>query len=188
MEDDDPEDLYGSQEVAGESKDRPPLEVVDLTAETKVPTDRAEEETALENVEPLPVHEPLREIDPSAGHQVSGQCCIRSLGRIKKTTPYLLQTGMRRVQDTCNPGRQRHYPRPATIQTSAPILSESSDEESSNSNATWGWCSDSNDQGRAEQVARSQIIVRSGGSPSDQPGVRSGGGLKALGRSSSADL
>ena len=42
MEDDDPEDLYGSQEVAGESKDRPPLEVVDLTAETKVPTDQAD--------------------------------------------------------------------------------------------------------------------------------------------------
>ena len=39
MEDDDPEDLYGSQEVAGESKDRPPLEVVNLTAETEVPTD-----------------------------------------------------------------------------------------------------------------------------------------------------
>ena len=39
MEDDDPEDLYGLQEVAGESEDRPPLEVVDLTAETEVPTD-----------------------------------------------------------------------------------------------------------------------------------------------------
>ena len=39
MEDDNPEDLYGPQEVAGESKDRPPLEVVNLTAETKVPTD-----------------------------------------------------------------------------------------------------------------------------------------------------
>ena len=74
MEDDNPEDLHGSQEVAGESKDRPPLEVVDLTAETKVPTDGAEEEPAPENVEPLPVHEPLWEIDPSAGHQVSGQC------------------------------------------------------------------------------------------------------------------
>ena len=95
MEDDDPDDLYGSQEVAGESKDRPPLEVVDLTAETEVPTDRAEEAPALENMEPLPVHKPLREIDPSAGHQVSGQHCIRSLGRIRKTAPYLLQTGMR---------------------------------------------------------------------------------------------
>ena len=42
MEDDDPEDLYGSQEVAGESKDRPPLEVVALTVETEVPTDQAE--------------------------------------------------------------------------------------------------------------------------------------------------
>ena len=39
MEDDDPEDLYSPQEVTGESKDRPPLEVVDLTAETEVPTD-----------------------------------------------------------------------------------------------------------------------------------------------------
>ena len=38
MEDDDPEDLYGLQEVAGESEGRPPLEVVDLTAETEVPT------------------------------------------------------------------------------------------------------------------------------------------------------
>ena len=90
MEDDDPEDLYGSQEVARESEDRSPLEVVDLTAETEVPMDRAEEEPAPENVEPLPVREPLQEIDPSAGHQVSGQRYIRSLGRIKKTTPYLL--------------------------------------------------------------------------------------------------
>ena len=105
MEDDDPEDLYGSQEVAGESKDRPPLEVVNLTAETEVPTDQVEDELALENVEPIPVRKPLWEVDPSAGHRVSGQCCIRSLGRIKKTTPYLLRTGMRRVQDTCNPGR-----------------------------------------------------------------------------------
>ena len=105
MEDDDPEDLYSSQEVARESEDRPPLEVVNLTAETEVPTDRAEEEPTLENMEPLPVCEPLWEIDPSAGHRVSGQHCIRSLGGIKKTTPYLLQTGMRRVQDTCNPGR-----------------------------------------------------------------------------------
>ena len=87
MEDDDPEDLYGLQEVAGESEDRPPLEVVDLTAETEVPTDRAEDEPALENVEPIPVHKPLQEINPSAGHQVSGQCCICLLGRIKKTTP-----------------------------------------------------------------------------------------------------
>ena len=39
MEDDNPEDLYSSQEVAGESKDRPPLEVVNLTAETEVPMD-----------------------------------------------------------------------------------------------------------------------------------------------------
>ena len=188
MEDDNPEDLYGSQEVARESEDRSPLKVVDLTAETEVQTDRAEEEPAPENVEPLPVHEPLREIDPSAGHQVSGQRCIRSLGRIKKTAPYLLQTGMRRVQDTCNPGRQRCYPRPTAIQTSALVFSESSDEESSDSDATWGWCSDSNDQGRAEQVARSQVIVRLGEGPSDQPGVRSRGGPKALGRSSSAGL
>ena len=90
MEDDDPEDLYGSQEVTGESEDRPPLEVVDLTAETKVLTDQAEDEPAPENMEPLPVCEPLQEIDPSAGHQVSGQRCICSLGRIKKTTPHLL--------------------------------------------------------------------------------------------------
>ena len=90
MEDDNPEDLYGSQEVTEESKNRPPLEVVNLTAETKVPTDRAEDEPALENMEPIPVHKPLREIDPSAGHQVSGQRCIHSLGRIKKTAPYLL--------------------------------------------------------------------------------------------------
>ena len=68
MEDDDPEDLYGSQEVAGESEDRPPLEVVNLTAETKVPMDQVEDEPALKNVEPIPVHEPLWEIDPSAGH------------------------------------------------------------------------------------------------------------------------
>ena len=68
MEDDNPEDLYGSQEVAGESEDRPPLEVVNLTAETKVPMDRAEEEPAPENVEPLPVRKPLREIDSLAGH------------------------------------------------------------------------------------------------------------------------
>ena len=94
MEDDDPDDLYGLQGVARDSEDRPSLEVVDLTAESKVPTDRAEEAPAPENVEPLPVREPFREIDPSAGHQVSGQRCIRSLGRIRKTAPYLLQTGM----------------------------------------------------------------------------------------------
>ena len=57
--------------------------MVDLTAETKVPTDQAEDEPAPENMEPIPVCKPLREIDPSAGHQVSGQHCIRSLGRIK---------------------------------------------------------------------------------------------------------
>ena len=90
MEDDDPEDLYGSQEVAGESKDRPPLKVVDLTAETKVPMDRAKDEPALENMEPIPVCEPLQEIDPLAGHRVSGQRCICSLGRIKKPAPYML--------------------------------------------------------------------------------------------------
>ena len=39
MEDDDPDDLYGSQEVTGNSEDRPSLEVVDLTAESEVPTD-----------------------------------------------------------------------------------------------------------------------------------------------------
>ena len=38
------------------------------------------------------------------------------------------------------------------IQTTALVLSESSNEESSGSDATWGWCSDSNDQGWAEQV------------------------------------
>ena len=92
MEDDDPEDLYGSQEVANESEDRPPLEVVNLTAETEVPMDRAEDEPAPENMEPILVCKPLWEIDPSAGHRVSGQCYIHSLGRIKKTTPYLLQT------------------------------------------------------------------------------------------------
>ena len=68
MEDDDPEDLYGSQEVAGESEDRPPLEVVNFTAETEVPTDQAEDEPAPENTEPIPVCKPLQEIDPSAGH------------------------------------------------------------------------------------------------------------------------
>ena len=94
MEDDDPDDLYGSQEVAGDSEDRPSLKVVDLTAESKVPMDRAEEAPAPENVEPLPICEPLREIDPSAGHRVSGQCCIHSLGRIRKTAPYLLRTSM----------------------------------------------------------------------------------------------
>ena len=89
MEDDDPDDLYGSQGVAGDSEDRPSLEVVDLTAESKVPMDQAEEAPAPENVEPL------REIDPSAGHRVSGQRCICLLGRIRKTAPYLLRTGMR---------------------------------------------------------------------------------------------
>ena len=68
MEDDDPDDLYGSQEVAGDSEDRLSLEVVDLTAESEVPMDQAEEAPAPENMEPLPVREPLREIDPSAGH------------------------------------------------------------------------------------------------------------------------
>ena len=68
MEDDDPEDLYGSQEVTGESKARPPLEVVDLTAETEVPKDQAEDEPAPENTEPIPVRKPLQEIDPLAGH------------------------------------------------------------------------------------------------------------------------
>ena len=59
MEDDDPDDLYGLQEVAGDSKDRPSLEVVNLTAESEVPMDQVEEAPALENVEPLPVREPL---------------------------------------------------------------------------------------------------------------------------------
>ena len=95
MEDDDPEDLYSLQDVTEESEDRPPLEVVNLTAETKVPMDRVEDEPAPENMEPIPVCKLLQEIDPLAGHQVSGQCCICSLGRIKKTAPYLLQTGMR---------------------------------------------------------------------------------------------
>ena len=54
MEDDDPDDLYGSQEVAGDSEDRPSHEVVDLTAESEVPTDQVEEAPAPENVEPLP--------------------------------------------------------------------------------------------------------------------------------------
>ena len=62
MEDDNPEDLYSLQAAAGESEDRPPLEVVDLTVETEVPMDRAEDEPAPENVEPIPVCEPLREI------------------------------------------------------------------------------------------------------------------------------
>ena len=59
MEGEDPDDLYSPQEVTGESKDRPPPEVVDLTAETKVPTDRVEDEPAQENIEPIPVHKPL---------------------------------------------------------------------------------------------------------------------------------
>ena len=90
MEDDNPADLYGLQEVAGESEDRPPLEVVNLTAENKIPMDQAEDKPALENVEPIPICDPLQEIDPLAGHQVSGQHCICSLGRIKKTAPHLL--------------------------------------------------------------------------------------------------
>ena len=59
MEDDNPDDLYGSQGVAGDSENRPPLKVVDLTAESEVPMDRVEEAPAPENVEPLPVREPL---------------------------------------------------------------------------------------------------------------------------------
>ena len=94
MEDNNPDDLYGLQEVAGESEDSPPLEVVNLTVETEVPIDQAEDKLAPENTEPIPVREPLQEIDPLAGHQVSGQHCIRLLGRIKKTAPYLLRTGM----------------------------------------------------------------------------------------------
>ena len=68
MEDEDADDLYGPQEVAGESEDRPPLEVVNLTTETEVPTDQAEDKPAPENAEPIPVHEPLQEIDPSSEH------------------------------------------------------------------------------------------------------------------------
>ena len=90
MEDEDPDDLYCLQEVAGESEHRPPLEVVDLTAETEVPTDQVEDEPAPENTEPIPVRKPLQEIDPSAGDRVSGQHCIHSLGRIQRTAPYLL--------------------------------------------------------------------------------------------------
>ena len=187
MEEEDPDDLYGPQEVVEVSEERAPLEIVDLTAETDVSTDRAEDAPAQENVELLRVREPLREIQ-SSEHQVSGQRCVRSLGRIKKTTPYLLRTGMRRVQDTCNPARRRHYPQAAAIQTTSLVLSESSDEESSDSDATWGWCLDSNDQGRAEQVARGQIIVRSCGSAGDQLGLGSRRGPKALGRSASAGV
>ena len=55
MEDDDPDDLYGLQGVAEDSEDRPPLEVVDLTAESEDPTDQAEEAPAPENMEPLPI-------------------------------------------------------------------------------------------------------------------------------------
>ena len=51
------------------------------------------------------------------------------------------------------------------------ILSESIEEASSDSNVTWGWCSDNNDQGQAEQVAQSQIIVHSCGGAGDQLGV-----------------
>ena len=68
------------------------------------------------------------------------------------------------------------------------VLSESSDKKSSGSDVTWGWCLDSNDQGQAEQVAQSQIIVHLCGGAGDQPGVGSGRGLKAPGRSSSAGL
>ena len=53
MEDDNPDDLYGLQEVTGESEDRPPLEVVNLTAETEVPMDQAEDKPAPENAEPF---------------------------------------------------------------------------------------------------------------------------------------
>ena len=59
MEGEDPDDLYSLQEVTGESKDRPPLEVINLTAETKVPPDQAEDEPAPENTEPIPVCKPL---------------------------------------------------------------------------------------------------------------------------------
>ena len=68
MEDEDPDNLYSMQGVSGESEDRPPLEVVNLTAETKVPTDQAEDKPASENMELIPACEPLWEIDPSAGH------------------------------------------------------------------------------------------------------------------------
>ena len=138
--------------------------------------------------EPIPVCEPLWEIDPLAGHWVSGQCCIHLLGRIKRTAPYLLWTGMRQVQDICNPVKRSCYLIPTTIQMTSLVLSESSDEESSDSDATWGWCSDSNGQGWAEQVAWSQIIVHSCGGAGDQLGVGSRRGLKAPGRSSSAGL
>ena len=59
MKDEDPDDLYSLQEVAGESEDGPPLEVVDLTAETNVPTDQAEDEPAPENTKPILVRKPL---------------------------------------------------------------------------------------------------------------------------------
>ena len=91
MEDDDPDDLYGSQEVAEESEDRPPLKVVDLTAETEVPMDWVEEAPAPENMVPLPVCKPLREIDPSAGHRVSGQRCIHSLWELCRRYPLFPQ-------------------------------------------------------------------------------------------------
>ena len=43
MEGEDPDNLYGLQEVTEVSEDRPPSEVVNLTIETKVPTDQAED-------------------------------------------------------------------------------------------------------------------------------------------------
>ena len=75
------------------------------------------------------------------------------------------------MQDTCNLAQRRCCPRPATIQMTALVLSGSSDEESSDSDATWGWCSDSNDQGQAEQVAQSQIIVHLCRGAGDKLGV-----------------
>ena len=92
------------------------------------------------------------------------------------------------MQDTCNPERQRCHPRPATIQTTSLIFSESSNEDSSGSDATWGWCLDSNDQGQAEQVAQSQIIVHLCGGAGDQHGIGSRRGPKALGRLTSEGL
>ena len=153
MGDEDPDDLYSLQEVVGESEDRPPLEVVNLTAETEVPTDQAEDKPAPENVEPIPVCEPLREIDPLAGHRVGSQHCICFPGRIKRTRSWITPSpcwvaGILHLTHTC-----LQQVRSTAIQTTSLILSESSDKESSGSDATWGWCSDRNDQGRAEQVA-----------------------------------
>ena len=48
-----------------------------------------EDEPAPENIEPIPVREPLWEIDPLAGHQVSGQRCICLLG-VRATLPSAL--------------------------------------------------------------------------------------------------